>query len=347
MREIQESFCPRCGRPSVGICDQCRVEGIAWITCDPRMESVLCPTCGAVKQTGAWADTSADRQVLAEELAIRAVHLHKDVRDVHISVRTRDTSPNRTIATTDVSGTLYTVPVSHTCRTEIFFMKEQCTRCNRIKGGYYEAVVQVRAKDRVPTPREVEVAGRIACDLEKRMQESGDRLSFVSDIDEIKEGVDIVAGTQALGQAIALQVTTELGGRFTTHPKLVGEKEGKPLYRITYSVRLPFYQKGDVLFFENRYYEVREVENQYLRVFDLQGGSMKTLPDDRSGRLVGNVRDAEPALVAYKESGTLGIMDPATYTTREIKPLSWLSPEAGSTVRVLRDREREELILVG
>jgi len=30
-----------------------------------------------------------------------------------------------------------------------------------------------------------------------------------------------------------------IGGQWTVHPKLVGERDGRPVYRITYSIRLP------------------------------------------------------------------------------------------------------------
>ncbi|MDI6719459.1 MAG: 60S ribosomal export protein NMD3 [Methanomicrobiales archaeon] len=347
MKGILESFCPRCGRPSEGICDRCRAAEVVWIRCDPRMESVACPICGAVKQGGAWVASAAEREQLARELALRAVHLHPEVEDVRVSTALQERSQNRTVATTSVSGTLYSVPLSATCRTEIRFRSEQCTRCSRIRGGYYEGVVQVRAKDRAPTGGEVQAAARIACDLERRLQESGERLSFVSEMQELREGLDIVVGTQHLGLLLAQAITAELGGRFTTHPKLVGERDGKALYRITYSIRLPFYQKGDVIEAEGRYYEVREVENQYLRVFDLVSGSARSIPEDQPARRIGNVREARDAIVAYRDGAALGILDPDTYVLHELEPIRWLPLEGGDTVRVLRDRERERLVPVG
>jgi nonsense-mediated mRNA decay protein 3 len=246
-----------------------------------------------------------------------------------------------------VEAALYGVPVRETCRTEIRWQKESCDRCSRISGGYYAGIVQVRATDRKINAYEREVATNIAEQAEESLQQSGDRLSFISDLDDRKDGLDITVGTQHLGQEIAKQVTGALGGRFTTHPKLVGEKDGKGLYRITYSIRLPYYQKGDVVVSKGRYYEVREIEGQRLRVFDLQDGTPLTLRTDDAERLIGNVREARSALVVFTQPGVVGLMDPETYVTREVNPVPWTTPVEGGCIRVLRDDEDDRLVIVG
>lgn len=142
-------------------------------------------------------------------------------------------------------------------------------------------------------------------------------------------------------------ITGALGGRFTTHPKLVGEKEGKALYRITYSIRLPFFQKGDVVFSRGGYFEVRDIDGQRLRVFDLRNGTARTLTEGEVERLIGNVREAESALVVYTQPNLVGLMDPRTYQTRDLDPVPWTFPVEGQPIRVLRDEEQDRLVIVG
>ncbi|MFA7198195.1 MAG: 60S ribosomal export protein NMD3 [Methanoculleus sp.] len=345
---IQTSICPRCGQPAEeGFCPQCRAAEVQLLTCTPRVTAVYCPVCESQKRGKAWSDLHMPREDLIAELAVSATSIHEDAKDIRITVRPEETGPNKTTCTIDVEATLYSVPVRGTCTTEILWQRESCDRCSRISGGYYEGIVQVRATNRRINAYEREVATKIAEQAEESLQQAGGRLSFISDLQETKDGVDITVGTQHLGQEIARMVTGALGGRFTTHPKLVGEKEGKALYRITYSIRLPFYQKGDVVVSRGGYYEVRDIDGQRLRVFDLQSGQGRTLAEDEVVRLLGNVRDAESAIIVYTQPNVVGLMDPKTYVTRELDPVAWTFPVEGQPIRVLRDEEQDRLVIVG
>ncbi|HQD26080.1 MULTISPECIES: 60S ribosomal export protein NMD3 [Methanoculleus] len=345
---IQTSICPRCGQPTEeGLCPQCRAADVRLLTCQPRVTAVYCPVCDSQKRGKTWSDLQMPREDLIAELAVSATSIHEDAKDIRVTVRSQETGPNRTTCTVEVEATMYGVPVKETCETEIIWQKESCDRCSRISGGYYEGIVQVRATNRKINAYEREVAARIAEQVEESLQQSGDRFSFISDLQDTKDGVDITVGTQHLGLEISRMITGALGGRFTTHPKLVGEKEGRALYRITYSIRLPFYQKGDVVVARGGYFEVREIDGQRLRVFDLQNGTARTLTEDEVERLIGNVREAESALVVFTQPGAVGLMDPKTYQTKEVNAVPWTFPVEGQPIRVLRDEVEDRLVIVG
>jgi nonsense-mediated mRNA decay protein 3 len=345
---IQEGFCPRCGGPSrEGLCPKCRVEETSWLLCEPRISFIQCPTCGSLKSGNTWSDSEHQDEALAVELALGAVHLHEDVRDVNLEVATAEPSPNRTICTIDVTGTLYGIPVTDSCRVEIAWKKEQCDRCSRFSGGYWEAIIQIRATGRRPDPFEKERASAIASAVEEELQQQGERLSFISKMDEMKDGLDVIVSSHHIGERIAREIMKELGGRMTSHPKLVGERDGKKLYRVTYAVRLPCYQRGDVIALDRRYYEIRDMGSNTMKVFDLIDGSSRMIREDCSRRPIGNVRDAESALVAYIDGDVAGILDPSTYMTRECRIHPWLRLTEGSHIRLLRDTDQDKLILVG
>jgi nonsense-mediated mRNA decay protein 3 len=346
--DIKQGFCPRCGGPSdEGLCNRCRAEECQWLQCDPRVAVTCCPSCGSLKQGGSWTDIPFDRERLKDETALSAVHVHNDVRDVSIGLEVRDPSPNRTVCRVDVTGTLYGVPVSGTCQVLIVWKKEQCDRCSRLSGGYYAGTVQVRATGRKPDRFETDQAAAIAQSIEDTLQENGERLSFISDINETKDGLDITVSSHHIGEMISRDITRALGGRYTTHPKLVGEKDGKALYRITYAIRLPCFQKGDILAVPGGYAEVRGIESSGMKLFDLRSGIQRVMPQDCTLRLIGNVREAKDALVAYIQGDTAGVMDPETFATVEMKAYAWLGLIEGQQIRVLRDHEQDVLVMVG
>ncbi|MFA7563000.1 MAG: 60S ribosomal export protein NMD3 [Methanoculleus sp.] len=345
---IQTNICPRCGKPSEeGFCPECRAADVRLLTCEPYVTAVCCPVCDSQRRGKTWSDLQMPREDLISELAMSAVAIHEDAKDIRITIRTEEIASNRTACSVEVEAALYGVPVRDACRTEIRWQRESCDRCSRISGGYYEGIVQVRATNRKINAYEREVAVSLAEQAEESLQQSGDRFSFISDLEDAKDGVDITVGTQHLGQEIARAITGALGGRFTTHPKLVGEKDGKALYRITYSIRLPFYQKGDVVVARGGYFEVRDIDGHRLRVFDLAAGAARTLAESEVERRIGNVREAESALVVFTQPGIVGLMDPKTYRTRELNAVPWTFPLEGQPIRVLRDEEQDRLVIVG
>jgi len=336
---IKDNFCPKCGKPTQnpGLCTDCRIGSTPWFTCDHRVQNTQCPSCGAIKQVNTWTDSNRERSEIAPELAMSAVHFHKDVKKPTMEVRIEDLTVNRSRAMLTLHGTFYKQEVEGTCSVEILWHKEQCDRCNRISGSYYEGVIQVRAEGRLPSTYERQMSTSIAQQIEDSLQAGGERLSFISDMNETRDGVDIIVGSQHIGAKISQGIIAQLGGRYSTHPKLVGEKNGRQLFRITYSVRLPRFQKYDVVAVKNRYYEIERIESHHVRTFDLAEGSTRSIREDDIERILGNARSAESALVAFAESTTIGIMDPVSCQTHEYRRPGWLEVKAGDHVAVLRD----------
>jgi nonsense-mediated mRNA decay protein 3 len=338
-KDIQGSFCPKCGKPSEtsGLCGECRIGSTPWFTCDQRVQSTNCPSCGASKVVNTWTDTVAERAEIGPEIAKTAVHFHKDVKKSSIEVAIRDISPNRSRASLVIRGVLYNRPLEGACTVEILWHREQCDRCNRLSGSYHEGVVQVRAEGRVPSPFEIQTSASIAQQVEDNLQAGGERLSFIADMNEIHDGLDITIGSQHIGLLIVQGIVAQLGGRYTTHPKLVGEKNGRQLFRITYSVRLPRFQKNDVVKAGRRYFEVFRVESHHLQAIDLTDGNSRSVRNDDVEKIVGNSRNAEQGLVAFADGKNMGVMDPADNRTHEYPQAKWLDTRAGEQIRFLRD----------
>ena len=344
---IRDNFCPKCGKPSdtAGLCRECRIGNTPWFTCDNRVKNVQCPSCGARKQVNTWTDNNREKDELAPGLARSAVHFHADVKKPSIDVVTVDNlTVNRSRASLVIRGTLYKSPVEGTCTVEILWEREQCDRCNRISGSYYEGIVQVRAEGRTPSTFEVQMSASIAQQVEDNLQSGGERLSFVSDMNEIPDGLDIIIGSQHIGLLIAQAIVSQLGGRYTTHPKLVGEKNGRQLYRITYSVRLPRFQKHDIVFTGKRYYEIERVEAHHVRARDLSDGTAKSIRDEDIERIVGNSRNTTEALVAFVDRSMVGIIDPVSSKSVEVARPKQAEIRAGDHVSIIRDGDN--LIIV-
>ncbi|MCQ1538976.1 NMD protein affecting ribosome stability and mRNA decay [Methanocalculus taiwanensis] len=343
---IKETICPRCGRPSEdGLCGPCRLHEIEWVTVSPRVETILCPSCGSRKVGSTWSDSVMEKEDLGRSLVIDGIRFHPDVRDHAMEMTIRDISSNRSKAYLVLSGTCYGIPVKGDFQVLIVWGKEQCDRCCRISGSYYEGIIQVRGEERRLTEWESRRSAEIAWQAEDTAQQGGDRLSFVSSIDSSKDGVDIIVSSLGLGQSIVNDISSYFGAKSTSHPKLVGEKEGKRLYRVTWSIRLPRIVRGDVVVMKDEYYQVTGSDGNTLRTKHLLTMQPRSFRDDASVRLIGNIRDAEEAMVTYHEGDTLGILDPKTHLPLEIPSPKGCHTQAGGAVSILRDADT--LVLVG
>jgi nonsense-mediated mRNA decay protein 3 len=129
---------------------------------------------------------------------------------------------------TEIKG----VDIEETGKIEVNFKSGICERCNRIASGYYAGIVQIRADDRLPTDDEIAMAEKI---VYSALGES----DFITKEIAMKEGLDLYVSSMECGRRISRGVVERLGGSFSESSKLYGRKDGRDIYRVTFSVRLP------------------------------------------------------------------------------------------------------------
>jgi len=195
-------------------------------------------------------------------------------------------------------------------------------------------------------PREIDFPAfrRIADAILGSLNAAGERLAFISKWDEHRDGLDITVGSQRLGREIASGITQTLGGSVSTHPKLVGEKAGKQIFRVTYSVRLPRYSRGDILVVRGKYVEVIGIEGRLFRCIDIESGTTRLFREGQIERRAGRREDSTLWQVIFRDRDLLGLMDPSTGITREVLvPAKGVFPP-GAGVHVFFDGERPVIL---
>jgi len=338
--DILDAICPKCGGSSKtgDICGACKVADIEWFTYEPRITVTRCPKCDALHDHNMWVDDTRDREELEYEAAASAIRFYRDAEHPEVAISLRENSNNRTFATIDLSCTLYGVSCAATIPIEIIWKSEACTRCTRQFGNYYEGIVQLRADGRKATPAEQDEARKIAIATEQAMNEEGDRLSFIVDMEDTREGLDIIVGSKAIGEQISRDIVKKMGGRYSFHPTLIGEKEGKRLYRVTYAIRLMKFPKASIIKIKQTYGEVIGGEGKTFTYLDLKTGFAKTVADVTPAELIGTVADAELYMVVYKDAGMIGIMNESG-ETKEVHAISYKDIAIGGQVKVITDKQ--------
>ncbi len=96
-----------------------------------------------------------------------------------------------------------------------------CPRCGRISAGYYEGVIQFRGKPE-----------RIEKDIERLSSYLERKGSFIARTEGAANSLDVYVGSKALAESFLKRMHMKYKTSYTLH----GMKDGKKLYRHTYSV---------------------------------------------------------------------------------------------------------------
>lgn len=345
MVTTSSQFCPRCGRETTreGLCEACFAETSVVFTVPDVVEAVVCAKCPSYRVGELWVSTKLKTY---EELAKKAAHrnirlqlaLAKGVRDPVVKIASDFINPNILKARVTAEGTIEGRPVHTGADVEVRIRKETCDVCSRIAGGYYEAIIQVRADGRLPSKKELARCLKIADDVMARAEKAGDRLAFVSDVMELPEGTDVYVGSTASARQIARAVVNEMGGTIIESPKLVGEREGKGLYRVTFAVRLPGIVPGDIVRMHGGLVLV-EKTGRRIAGTDLASGFSTSVEAGELPERASRASEAVPTVLVSEDADTVQILDPESYVPLTIRRPAFLRQKPGDDVLVIKTRD--------
>ncbi|MEA2075951.1 MAG: NMD3-related protein [Euryarchaeota archaeon] len=268
-REKWSKFCPKCGKQTDeffdSLCKDCFKRGITLLAPERLVSVSVCPHCGGFfkgkEQTSIEpAVEIAVRKAIRKkygaetpvEIAGLSVELAENKRSAHVSIAVK----------AEIKG----VDIEETGEFAAALKRAICDRCSRIAGGYYAAIVQIRAEVRIPTDEELAVAENITY---SSLGES----DFVSKERMLKEGLDIYVSSAEYGRRISRTVVKELGGSFSESKKLYGRKDGRDIYRVTFLVRLPGFKQGEIVKIGNKKISVERVrEGKGIEGVDMNTG---------------------------------------------------------------------------
>ncbi len=351
-------FCPRCGDaidrsgsasgpdgPGSGLCVACYLDEYDLVDAPDRVEVQVCRQCGAVHRGNRWVDVGAeDYTDVAIDEVTEALGVHVDAESVSWQVAPEQVDETTIRMHCSVSGVLRGTPVTEDATVPVKIGRGTCDRCGRVAGGAYASVVQVRARDRNPSADERQRAAAIARDVVARLEADGDRDAFVSEIREHDSGLDVELSTTKLGQRVARQIVTDLGGSVSDSETLVTEDgDGNEVYRVAYAVRLPPYRPGEVIDpgDGDGPVLVRSVRGNLKGTRLSTGDRYEAAFEDGDApeaRRLGWRENAErTTLVVVEDDHAVQVLDPETFEAKTVPRPSYLDPGA-EEVAVLKSR---------
>lgn len=332
--------CPKCGRECYrlfdSVCRDCFFETFKLIELPHVLHVRICSACGAHFNRGRWEDIGN-----IEDVVLKAVedvlYIHNEAGDVEVYLEPREVTPYIYMVRAEVDAVVREEPVHAEAETEVRIQRTACDMCSRESGGYFEAIIQIRAAGRFPTEEEKKRCTVVVRESMESMRKKGDRLAFISEVLDQKEGIDFYMGSMNASRQVCRLITSELGGSFSESPTLVGMKDGKNLYRITFSVRLPEFKPGDIIRFRGKIIQIKSSGKKVNGISLEDGSRFLSTPEELKGaEKIGNIGNTVLTVLVSIEDNAILVLDPETYETVAIrKPMSF-NAEAGSEIPVLK-----------
>ncbi|MFH2106226.1 MAG: NMD3-related protein [Candidatus Micrarchaeota archaeon] len=202
-------ICPKCGARS----DQKEFINAFCIDCfefkvkyTKNFEFDICIDCGRIKLQGQW--RKQNPQEFSEYIKSKCKGDFSEVKFIENKLTfTIDTVAGQRILEKDV---------------DIKYNKKLCSDCGRVHGGYFEAIIQLRG--------DKGLVERYA----KKIVDMIQKYSFVSNVENIKEGVDVYSGNTRE----SFKILSIMKLKYHSTKKLFGIKDGHRIYRTTFAVRL-------------------------------------------------------------------------------------------------------------
>ncbi len=274
---------------------------------------------------------------LQEEAVREAVAVHEAVEGAWVEVEGHPQDERHVRFTVAMRGAIDDVEVEETGSLLLRQKRGVCDRCSRIAGGYYAAIIQVRATDRPVTSIELDKSHKILASELDRQRVGGNRFSFLAKSGPEHGGYDYYIGDIDAARGACRILSKRLGASVTESPKLVGRKEGVDVYRITFLVRIAWLAPGDYVEHEGDPFMVLSVDRGRVSCINVATHGRGKIVDKGLKRLGGEEILEEAVVVSHVggPGADAQVLDPRSGLTRDVR----VPPAVGGlveTVRLLR-----------
>lgn len=335
--------CVECGKlvPQLigGSCPEDFVQRTSLLEAPLVLDVELCAHCDARHVGNHWVDPDEGEPLeWIRESAVRAaLKVHVEVTNVDIVVEEAPQDDKHFRTTARLTGSVEGVPVSVSREITVRMRRSVCDRCSRMFGGYYAAIIQLRATGRDVTDFEIKRAHRLVGDELDRQRASGNRESFLTKSGAVPGGFDYYFGDIEGTRGVARLLAEKLGATWEEHAKLAGRQLGVDLYRVTFLVRIRLFAPGDFGLVGDEVVQFQTASRGRAHVIRLSDRGTDKIDEEDLHRLGGPEILLE-AVVVSKDAGHVQLLDPVSLKTVDV-PLP-PGAEVAETAWVLRHEER-------
>ncbi|MFW9876878.1 MAG: 60S ribosomal export protein NMD3 [Candidatus Thorarchaeota archaeon] len=338
--------CVECGKPGKlynNLCEKCYLKKTQFFSLPKVLKINLCSNCYAWEKSKHWETSTSDKDSFNQLIRDNLENLQK-VRDIVISTDFKEYKTNILIALVHVTGVVQDLDMELDLKTEIRITYGTCSRCSKLLGNYFEAKIQVRGTNRKLDESELLKSERIVDDI-LQQSEGTETNAFLTKSELIHGGEDFYIGSSTAARQIAKRLIKEFSGKLKESSKLIGRRDGRDIFRTTFTIRIPEYRPSDFIKLNGQIYQVLKIMRKNVTVVKLITGLIQHFSHDElsQSKLIGGKELVFSAVLVLEKAKEVEVLDPDNYLTLElVKPKNFKVD--GETVQIFKDQENVFLI---
>lgn len=321
-------FCVECGKETDetfnGLCIECYVKINKFFDIPSSIVVTICKNCSSYKIDKEWMQGGLES--LIKKFLERSTK-HDEIKNFRVNIEKNKVT---------CSGNFHGFFIREDGQINIKIKNSICEVCSRMKGGYFEAILQVRKENMEMTESEIKLSDEIV--YGKASAYGG---AYISKRERKHGGVDYYMGDKKIAASAARILNDAFRGETNISSSLIGVKDGREVYRNTYIVRIPEYSKNGYVEINDRVYRVFDMGKR-IGLRDMASGEKKYFyRNEMSKAKVMDVDELE-AIVLSKKENEIQILDPENYRTVVISKPKEI--ETGEKVKIIKWKGRIYLV---
>lgn len=281
-------FCAKCGKEAEGyvrgLCSSC-----FWKGADAALPSdiavTICPTCRSYLQGKRWvkreeiADDDSKIVSAAKTEFLRHTRLPEGVALEGASGEILERNEEGLPQTIVLNVNLKEKETGSQQKTSVLVSVtyESCSNCLKFARKEHEAVVQVRASDRIMDRTDQKNVEEALAEISKKAPNR--RGSGIVEVKEKEGGLDMKFTSLATARIFAKKLRDDYGAAIQESPKLVGvdRRTGGRVYKNTISIKMPKLRAGQLVVLKGNIYLFSGFDRGRAIIEDLESKGRKTL----------------------------------------------------------------------
>jgi nonsense-mediated mRNA decay protein 3 len=336
--------CVECGKqvPSLigGSCPDCFILKAPLLEAPDVLDVELCAHCDARHVGAHWIDPDEGEGLdwVREQATRGVVRVHAKVAGSVLTITETPQDEKHFTHHLRLEGDVEGTPIVFEKDLTSRMRRSVCDRCSRMFGGYYAAIIQLRASERDVTPIELSRAHKVVGDELDRQRASGNRESFLTKSGAVPGGFDYYLGDIEGCRTVSRVLAEKLGAVVEEHAKLSGRQEGEDVFRVTFKVRIRLFAAGDFALYGEE--PVQYQTGTRGRAMVVRLGDRRTDKiDEENLKRLGGPEILQEAVLVSQDAGHLQVLDPVSFRTVDVPRPPGFEAK-GDSVWVLRHEER-------
>lgn len=320
-------ICLKCGSepPLISqICHKCVRETVVISRLPDVLRMVDCKLCYSLKIPGTWLEFD-DLESAVSHFFESSIIWKENLSQQKSTLLLEQLDPAKFRVKAKTNANYGGLSLESNLEGVVEIKYQVCQTCSRRAGGYYEAILQIRTKQKSVLNAAVE---KVFKDIDSSPSEF-----FSTENGPAKGGFDFQLSSTERARSLARELMIQFGGHVNETNTLVGRKDGRDLLRHTFGVRLPSFLVGDYLLIQEKVYRVNRLDRRKAKLRLMEAPYTKKMVEIDTLRTPNILeKPVEVQIISSREDQFL-LLDPYTHQTVEaVSPSNW----EGETIQALR-----------